>query len=313
MITILKSTLNNSALKFSLLLSVVFFLTSCDKYPGYEKMASGLYKRLEKFGDCEPRLKHADFFIMQVSYKKAAGLDTGYTFLLHHHNIDKKPLAGDNIGLRLASELALMQCGEQISWILLFSEFDDTYLGAYADTSIYPADQEMRLTLELQKTFTDQQYLDFLMSMAQHQEISETEAIELYLMNTPDQSFEKHGDCFIRFDKKLNGDSIKAGRLVNMQWNTFLFNGEQLDDTTDMQFVFGKPGQLIGGFQYGLSFMGEGDEATIYLPSYLAFGEQGSSSGIVPRNTPVYLRVRVKEVVTEEEFAATLPPNRKKK
>jgi hypothetical protein len=25
------------------------------------------------------------------------------------------------------------------------------------------------------------------------------------------------------------------------------------------------------------------------------------------------LRVRVKEVVTEEEFAATLPPNRKKK
>lgn len=308
----LKNILDNPALKFSLLLSIVFFITSCDKYPGFEKTESGIYKRLDKFGDCEPDLKEADFFVMQVAYKKAEGQDTGYTFTLHHHAIQTQPASGDAIGLRVAAELATMKCGDQITLIVPFSEIDNTYIAAYADTSIYSPQEAIQLTLDLQKTFDEKAYRNYLMSMAQHQEISEPEAIELYLMNTPHHTYEKHGDCFIQFEKRLNGDSIKVGRLVSLEWNTFLFNGEQLDDTTSMQFIFGKPGQLIGGFQYGLSFMGEGDEATIYLPSYLAFGEQGSSSGIVPRNTPVYLRVRVKEVVTEDEYNTAWASKRRK-
>jgi len=189
---------------------------------------------------------------MQVSYKRLSAPDTGYTFSLHHHNIHQEAQAGNPVGLKLFAELDSMKCGDKITLILPFSEFDNTYLGAFADTSIYKADEEIELSLDLQKTFTEKEFLSYLMSMAQLEEMPETDAIELYLMKTPKQSYEKHGDCYIRYDKKLNGDSIKAGRNVNLQWNTFLFNGQQLDDTTDMQFVFGKPGQLVGGFQYGL-------------------------------------------------------------
>ncbi len=300
-------------MRFFVLFSFIIFLSSCDKHPGFEKTESGIYKRLDKFGDCTPSLAEADFFVMQVNYKRTSAPDTGYAFSLHHHSILIKDKEGDPVGLKLNAELDSMKCGDKITLILPFSEFDNTYLGAYADTSIYKQDEEMELTLDLQKTFTRKEFLNYLMNMAQHDEISEPDAIALYLLKTPEQGYEKHGDCYIRFDKKLNGDSIKAGRMVTLQWNTFLFNGEQLDDTTDMQFVFGKPGQLIGGFQYGLSFLAEGDDATIYLPSYLAFGEKGSSSGIVPARTPVYFKVKVLDVTTEEEYLAkaTTPKRRK--
>jgi len=300
-------------MRFFILVSFIIFLSSCDKHPGFEKTESGIYKRLDKFGDCTPSLPEADFFVMQVNYKRISAPDTGYAFSLHHHNIKMKTVEGNPIGLKLAAILDSMKCGDKITLILPFSEFDNTYIGAYADTSIYKADEEMELSLDLQKTFSEKEFRTYLMNMAQHNEMSEPDAIELYLLNTPKQPYEKHGDCFIRYDKKLNGDSIKAGRNVNLQWNTFLFNGEQLDETTDMQFVFGKPGQLIGGFQYGLSFLGEGDEATIYLPSYLAFGEKGSSSGIVPARTSVYFKVKVLDVMTEDEaIAATTQPKRKR-
>ena len=295
------------------MIAIISILSSCDKHPGFEKTESGIYKRLDKFGDCEIPLSKADFFVMQVSYKRLSAPDTGYTFSLHHHNIHQEAQAGNPIGLKLFAELDSMKCGDKITLILPFSEFDNTYLGAFADTSIYKADEEIELSLDLQKTFTEKEFLSYLMSMAQLEEMPETDAIELYLMKTPKQSYEKHGDCFIRYDKKLGGDSIKAGRNVNLQWNTFLFNGQQLDDTTGMQFVFGKPGQLVGGFQYGLSFLGEGDEATIYLPSYLAFGEGGSSSGIVPAKAPVYFKVKVLDVTTEDEVVALSAKGKKKK
>ncbi len=298
----------------SLLLAIPLILfIACDPHPGFEKIETGIYQRLDKFGDCKPPLASADFFIMEVSYKKINSKDTGYHFILHHHALDQNPTEGQPIGHAIATQLKKMNCGDKITWILPFAEINNSFLSAYADTSIYALSDEMELSLDLQKTFNQKEYCNYLMSMAQHQELPEPDAIELYLRNTPTIPFEKHGDCYMQITKKNNGDSIRVGRTVSLQWNTFLFNGEPLDDTTEMVFTFGKPGQLINGFQYGLSFLGQGDEATIYLPSYLAFGENGSSSGIVPPRTPVYFKVKVLDVVTEQESEsaiATLKTNR---
>jgi FKBP-type peptidyl-prolyl cis-trans isomerase len=59
------------------------------------------------------------------------------------------------------------------------------------------------------------------------------------------------------------------------------------------------PGQLVDGLQYALSFMHTGDEAMVYMPSQLAFGEKGSTGRVVPRNTPVYFRIKVLDTTPE--------------
>lgn len=285
--------------------AVMFVFTSCDKYPGYEKTETGLYKKLIAFGDCAPSLRDAHHFIIEVTYKSTERADTGYHFQLHHFGLRQGQGAAARempIGLRLMTELDSLKCGDHISLILPFSEFDNTYIGAYADTSIYNLEEEIELQLHIVRTFTENKYAEYLMQAAQQGELDETEAIGLLLMNDPvDYNYQQYGKCYINLLQDEQGDSILPGREVRIRYNTFLLNSEQLDDTTEMVFDFGRPGQIVGGLQYGLSFLQEGDEAEIYLPSFLAFGENGGSSHVVPAHTPVYFRVKVVDVKTEEE------------
>lgn len=297
---------------FTMAFVVFIVLSGCDTHPGYTATEGGLYKKLNKFGDCEPALKDAEFFIMEVSYKKYNGPDTGYHFQLHHSRLIA-PLnnaipSEEGIGAVLMKELETMHCGDNIAYIVPFSEIDNSYISAYAGNDMYSLEQEMELNLELVKTFTRQGYLDYLMWAAQQGELEETEAIELFLMNDGDKEFEKHGTCYIDYTIKNEGDSVKAGREISIEYTTHLLNEKSLDSTTTMRFPFGRPEQIIGGLQYGLSYLKEGEQARIYLPSALAFGQDGSSTGIVPRNTPIYFDVKVTEVTTEEENGQKAQP-----
>lgn len=279
-------------------------ISGCDRHPGFDQVSDGVWKKLVSFGDCEPRLSEAEYFLMDVSFKKSNSQDTGYTFLLHHHALKSSPTAGysgDVPGLRLSGILDSMHCGDRIALILPFSEFDNTWLGAYADSSMYQPQDEMELQLHLIKTFDKKAYTSYLMQASQQGEISEADAIELLLMNDVQRDFEKHGQCFIQYFSNVDGDSILPGREISIRYNTYLLDGTRLDDTTSMQFNFGRPGQIIGGLQYALSLLQEGDDVMIYLPSSLAFGSEGSTGNVVPSNTPVYFRLKVEKVLSEDE------------
>ncbi len=288
-----------------LILSVVTVsLCNCNPHPDYEKVSENVWKKLESFGDCDPDLLQADYFLMEVSFNKKNEPDTGYSFLLHHHNIQKIPAAGytgDPIGLTLAALLDSMKCGDHLKLILPFSEFDNTWLGAYSDSSMYESNEKIDLDLHLIRTFDKPGYTRYLMQAAQQGEISEHEAIELLLMNDVEMGYEKHGKCFIQYVNRTAGDSILSGREVSILYNTFLLDGTLLDDTTSMQFSFGRPGQIVSGLQYALSFLREGEEAVIYLPSFLAFGDKGSTSNVVPARTPVYFKLKVLGVKNSNE------------
>lgn len=291
----------SSSIASLLLLTVIGLLaSSCNKHPGFQETESGIYKKLEQFGDCNPSLSEATFFIMDISYHSVENPDSGYHFQLHHHSLrsesEQEKHEGDLPGLRIMHELDSINCGDKITYIIPFSEINNCFLSAYADNSAYAIDEEIEFTVSLLKTFDSQGYRDYLMHASQQNEIGENEAIELLLMNEILTRYEKYGDCFIQHIIAGSGDSVKVGREIKIRYNTLLFNGKKLDETTEMQFNFGKPGQVIGGLQYGLSFLKEGDHALIYLPSYLAFGEEGSSSGIVPPHTPIYFDVKVLEV-----------------
>ncbi len=291
---------------FFILIVAAITTQSCDDHPGYTKTESGIYKKMEQFGDCKPSMADADYFIMDIAFKSNAKPDTGYHFQLHHHALRKQTPAekeGELPGLRLIHQLDSLQCGDRISYIVPFSEIDQCFLSAFAEASTYGMDEEITFSVHLQQTFDKQGYIDYLMHASQQYELGEAEAIELLLMNDTEHGYEKHGDCFIQFLHDVPGDSIMAGREIKMSYNTLLFNGRVLDETTEMQFNFGKPGQIISGLQYALSFLTENDHALIYLPSYLAFGEKGNSNGIVPPHTPIVFDVKVLEVKTKEEIS----------
>ena len=279
------------------LLCVAVFLSACNTPAGFEKVGEQIFKRLDKFGDCSPSIQNAQHFIMQVRFESLDNREKKYEFQLHHHNLSKNRLRADEDTLNADIKQAIIQlnCGDAITLRCPFHSFDNTFLSAYANESMFDLNENMELSIELVQTFEQGEYANYLLSASQQGEIGESEAIELLLMNEPEHDYQKHGDCYIQFFAHGSGDTLAVGDEILMNYNTFLLNGKKLDEPTEMQFRYGMPGQIVDGLHYALSFMRKGDEALVYMPSNLAFGTNGSSGQVVPRNSPVYFRITLSD------------------
>ena len=67
-----------------------------------------------------------------------------------------------------------------------------------------------------------------------------------------------------------------------------------------LKFVYGSPDQLIEGLELGIQGLREGAEAKLIIPSHLAFGKEGSSSGIVPPYEPILYEVKILSVIPQD-------------
>jgi FKBP-type peptidyl-prolyl cis-trans isomerase len=286
--------------RFVLLTSLILFLfTSCETHPGYEETSQGIYRKLNQFSDCQPNVHDADFIIFNISYEKLDAKDTTYFFQVHRNKIGSTPaypIERNEPGLAIRNQLDSLKCGDEYSYILPYREISGSWLAANSDSGRFNLEDEMLLTVHALRTFTNKQYQEYLMTASQQDELSEADAIELWLSNDLKNNYEKHGECFIQKLTQTAGDSIHAGSEVTIVYTTHLLDGKTLDTSTELQFVFSRPGQVIGGLQYALSFLRKGEQARIFLPSYLAFGVDGNSNGLVPPKTPVFFELRVKDV-----------------
>ena len=103
------------------------------------------------------------------------------------------------------------------------------------------------------------------------------------------------------------GDTIIIEKEVSLSYQAFFSDGSKFDDTNDwsdtLKISYGTPLQIISGLEYAIEGMTVGTEAKIIIPSRLAFGKKGSSSGIVPPFEPLMYKIKivsVKEVVKNE-------------
>ena len=106
---------------------------------------------------------------------------------------------------------------------------------------------------------------------------------------------------FIKWFKKSNGDKIKKGEMVLIEYRLALPDGKIIDgnnrvDYPFIPFVVGYNMQTPG-WDIGLQQLAVGDFAKIEIPAALAMGEKGMK-GVVPPNTVNWLFVKVIARVT---------------
>ncbi|HTB05473.1 MAG TPA: FKBP-type peptidyl-prolyl cis-trans isomerase [Bacteroidia bacterium] len=98
---------------------------------------------------------------------------------------------------------------------------------------------------------------------------------------------------------KGSGSGIKRGDLLSLAYKGYFLSGRMFDSISErnpLQFRYGDTAQVVKGLEIGLKKMQEGEQAKIIIPSQLAFGENGSSTGIVPPFTTVIYEVRLLKV-----------------
>ena len=106
---------------------------------------------------------------------------------------------------------------------------------------------------------------------------------------------------FIKWFKKSNGDKIKKGEMVLIEYRLALPDGKIIDgnnrvDFPFIPFVVGYNMQTPG-WDIGIQQLAVGDFAKIEIPAALAMGEKGMK-GVVPPNTVNWLFVKVIARVT---------------
>lgn len=98
--------------------------------------------------------------------------------------------------------------------------------------------------------------------------------------------------------KNPKGKKIVFGTAVSIQYKGKFLSGEVFNNTIDTQqfldFYIGQEMQVLKGIEEALLLMRNGEKMALLLPSWLAFGENGNSTGIIPPNTPVYYEIVVK-------------------
>jgi peptidylprolyl isomerase len=95
------------------------------------------------------------------------------------------------------------------------------------------------------------------------------------------------------------GESVKSGDLVAMNYTGFLADGTVFDSNTDANFGHVEPfiftlgaGQVIPGWDIGVSGMKVGEKRTLVISSDYAYGASGIG-GVIPPNAALTFEVEL--------------------
>jgi len=92
-----------------------------------------------------------------------------------------------------------------------------------------------------------------------------------------------------------NGASPQKGQKATVNYTGQMLNGDVFDSNTDPKFHHVQPfdfplgqGRVIKGWDEGVSLMKKGEKATFYIPSELAYGQQGAGGRIPPNAVLIF-------------------------
>ncbi|MFH2142197.1 MAG: FKBP-type peptidyl-prolyl cis-trans isomerase [Bacteroidota bacterium] len=100
--------------------------------------------------------------------------------------------------------------------------------------------------------------------------------------------------------KKGNEIKVELGDTLEVHYEGRFLNGKIFDSTWEresaFEFVYGQEWQVIKGLEEAIGKMTEGEESFFIMPSQIAFGKTGSSTGIIPPFTSVIFKVQILKI-----------------
>ena len=141
-----------------------------------------------------------------------------------------------------------------------------------------------------------QAFEDFNKSKADR--IKKEKEKELKILNDLSKGFSKTSSGLqYKFEKENNSEKPVSGNKVKVHYKGMLLDGTVFDSSykrnQPIEFTLGI-GQVIKGWDEGISLLGSGDKATFIIPSELAYGQSGAG-GVIPPNATLVFDVELVE------------------
>lgn len=124
----------------------------------------------------------------------------------------------------------------------------------------------------------------------------EENAIARYITFSEKTWIATENGIYYRITKPSSEGEIKYNDLIRLAYKGYFLNGQVFDNYADInpyfEYVRGTQNQLIKGMEYAVNYLQYGAEAEFIIPSSLAFGHLGSSTGIVKPYKPLLYKVK---------------------
>jgi len=281
-------------------LGLVFLITiisGCKKspYPGYELIDGGVYFRLLAFGDNRQKAQPTDYVNIDIAYRT---INDSLFFLGRRTLQLTQPEFYGSIDYCF---LALAEY-DSASFIIDAQGLFEKTLNSELPSFIKPGDP-MKVDIKMLLIRTEEQYKrekeEFLAWIKDFGEYERT-VLENFIEQRAIKVKPTSSGMYFISTHKGNGKKVQKGDIVTVNYEGRFLNGKFFDSTIKrkqpFEFVYGTEWQVIKGLEEAIGYMSEGEKALIILPSGLAWGAKGSSTGIVPPFTSVLYELELVKI-----------------
>lgn len=258
--------------------------TACNstQYPDYKQVAPGLYMQLKQF---DSEVSTADScFVYELH------IQTNDSLL----NTELVPEARDNMPnwfRHHEPELKLLQK------YLQHLQPGDSAVFIDHDPSLAVVSDSVVISVWWKSCFDRETFERVYSQWLNHRELHERDRVRRYSLANGFTSSVVHPAVVYRVEESGEGEPLKYGDRITIHYSGHYLNGQVFDDTrrhdAPLSFELGSEGQVLTGMEYGLIGVRSGERRSIVIPSPFAFGEKGSSTGIIPPFTPLLYKVWV--------------------
>ena len=264
-------------------------LTICSCYkskrPGFTETKTGLFYKIKSIGDGNRKVQQGDLLLAHVTYRTESDslLSDSATII----NIHSPSFIGS-----FEEAYELMGEGDRFIFIQspdsLFQKFFKAEKPAHLEKIKY-----VMMEIKPEKIISEDQVEAERKKMKEDMDIEEQRKLKQYINENRITVLSINTGIYYLPIKNTTGTKVETEKSIAISYKGYFLDGGKFDETKNLEFTMGDQFQVIKGLEYGVSLMREGEKAKFIIPSHLAYGEKGSSTGIVPPYTTVIYEVEV--------------------
>jgi FKBP-type peptidyl-prolyl cis-trans isomerase FkpA len=277
------------------LLFIFFGLMNCQtksEFPGYTQANHGFYYKLTRIGEDGTKCQFNDYMTVDICYKTIK--DSIFFIGRRKFQISKPDFPG-----AIDECLTMLSKDDSASFIIDASDFFKKTLLSGLPLFLKEGDK-MKIDVSVIDIQTTRQYAQekeaFLKWIEDFGEYEKT-ILKQFLNGSKMKVKPTSAGLYYLPVRNGNNKDVKPGDTVVVHYEGRFLNGKFFDSTRQrheaFQFVYGQQWQVIAGMEDAIGMMHEGEKALFIMPSELAFGQSGSSTGIIPPFTSIIFEVEL--------------------
>lgn len=280
------------------LICTIILFTSCNQY---QKAPSGMKYKITK-GKSTVKIKNGDYIKLNFKYtrkRKDSLLNSTFGKIPVYFKVDTNRIE------KFTLLEIITKCGEgdKVEFILNIDTL--VKMGLIRYSPVFKAKDEIIGNAEIEKIFSNEEEVtkDNVKELDKYK-AKEIAEIKEYIKKKKINAIETPEGVMIQIEKL--GDTtnkVISGKLVAINYEGYLLKDDSLfEKNTDQSNPNNKPlsfvvdkDPIIAGWVIGLKYFGKGGKGKIFIPSLLAYGQQGSPP-VIPAFSNLYFNIEVVDV-----------------